>query len=54
MQQKKTNGIKRGIPIIYQNKTEMPEKIESTGVILGTEGSVWKIQKRALFHYKKN
>ena len=53
MQQKKTNGIKRGIPIIYQNKTEMPEKIGSTGVILETEGSVWKIQKRALFHYKK-
>ena len=23
------------------------------GVILETEGSAWKIQKRALFHYKK-
>ena len=24
-----------------------------TGVILETEGSIWKIQKRALFLYKK-
>ena len=25
----------------------------NTGVILETEGSIWKIQNRALFHYKK-
>ena len=27
--------------------------VATLGVILGTEGSVWKIQKKALFHYKK-
>ena len=25
---------------------------QKTGVILETEGSIWKMQKRALFHYK--
>ena len=28
-------------------------QITLTGIILETEGSVWKIQKRALFPYKK-
>ena len=27
--------------------------VSSAGVILGTEGSVWKILQRTLFHYKK-
>ena len=29
------------------------ENQRDAGVILETEGSVWKIQKRALFQYKK-
>ena len=28
-------------------------KSELAGVVLETEGSTWKIQKRALFHYKE-
>ena len=35
----------------YDNNITKSENT-MTGVILETEGSVWKIQKRALFHYK--
>ena len=32
----------------------MSLNILQPGVIVETEGSIWKMQKRALFHYKKS
>ena len=32
----------------------MSLNILQSGVIVETEGSIWKMQKKALFHYKKS